>query len=208
MPERTRLLILVGLALLCAQESAAHTALPGIEGFYSGLVHPVMEPAQGLAVFIAGMLSARAGPDHASGRLQALLGAVLVGMAGGWLAGAPASAIATTLTLPAVMICALLITALRAPPAGMAHACTLPTGLLIGINALPEPGAGMVLTTSGSLAGAVFLLIVASGCTIWTDRQARTISWLDLAPRVAGSWCLAVCLLLFAFALRPVAGGP
>jgi hypothetical protein len=176
-----------------------------MDGFYAGLSHPVGEPIQGLILATAGLLVARTHPARNSSLLKGAIATIALGMICAWTISPLPPVPATLITLSVALICAALVAALREPGSGLAATCLLPAGLIIGMNALPEQGNGMVATTIGSFAGSVLMLICISGCTIWMRRQETELGWLNLAPRVAASWCLAISAVLLAFECSAIA---
>lgn len=189
-------------ALLPAS-AAAHSPLPGIEGFYSGLVHPLTSPAQVLVLLALGLLFAQRWPGPFPLAWVVFGGGCLCGVALGQagVPTGPAEPIALALALATGTLAALWPSGPVAPPilaAGVA-------GLLIGLVSTPDPGSlrSTLITLTGSLVGAVLALLYAAGGLGWLHEKMGT-SWAQVGFRIAAAWTATIAALLLALSLtRP-----
>lgn len=179
--------------------------MPGAEGFFLGLAHPVTEPLQGLCAAAAAMLCARFDGARAGQGFLALAGAGLAGLASGLLAFGPVAAVPAvteTSLLIAAAACAGLVAALQRPPFPAGAVLVAVAGGVCGFNTLPEPGEGFVPTLLGSYAGLLLAGIYLAGAGLWLKRREASLGWLHLVPRIAGAWIVAIAVLVLAFQLR------
>jgi hypothetical protein len=195
--------IVAALAGLAPGSVLAHSPMPGIEGFYIGLVHPATVPAQLLAGIAIGLLLGLAGAAVARpawGAFAAALAVTLGLSLAGYAAPDP-----TWLPLPAALAAALacLFTVSR----WLAVLLSGASGALIGLGSLPDPGpAGAVaVTIVGTFIGANVLVILLFG-GVDLARERLSERWLMLGGRVLAAWLGAIVVLLLAFAFAPRAG--
>jgi hydrogenase/urease accessory protein HupE len=186
---------LVLAACACMSRPAhAHSPIPGIEGFYVGLLHPFSTPAQvltmlGLGLFISGFRQRQAQMGVAA-FLVATLASIVSGL---WINDPD----------PVLFGSALAICALAALWPGtwapVALALIAIGGFLIGQASIPDPGPlrDRIITVAGSFVGAnVGLLYVWGGVTFLKERYARPA--LEIAPRVLAAWLGAIALVMLA----------
>jgi hypothetical protein len=183
--------------------AAAHSPLPGVEGLYAGLVHPLASPPQLLAILGAALLLgshglARIGPAFACLGAGLLGGLALLPPEGNsepWLLGlAAASAGAAALAPGRLPRAALLVVAGAA-------------GLLLGWASLPDPGPprDRLFTMSGSVLGvALAMLYVSGGSDLLRERVAHPA--VAVALRVAAAWVGAIAILALALSASPAIG--
>lgn len=191
------------LALCWPVPAWAHGSVPGLQGIYSGMLHPFTSGPQILALFALALVIQQRLPDSED---------VFHGFWVSCLAGAGAAALTpwtlnmdVPLTLLAIVTALLGASAVRLPLLALlllGIACGLPSGYLCW----PEPGAkgDMMFTALGGIIGSVLIIIVVAGIieAIW---QAAKWPWLPIAVRVAGSWIAAISVLLGALLFRPMA---
>jgi hypothetical protein len=171
----------------------AHAMLEGAGGFYAGLLHPLVVPAEALAIVaIALMLSS-------SGRAACWAGlpAFAVGLAAGLVFGRLVSPAVATFALVAIaFLAAALVTAgLHLPPAAAALVAAL-AGAAVGVDAQPETVSFRQAVVSGtaSILGATTAALIVAGFLL-----GREHGWQGIAQRVAGSWITASAILYFAW---------
>ena len=192
-----------GLATL-PSAAAAHGAIPGIEGFYVGLLHPFTTPGQLLALLALGaMLGQAAGgnPAGKSGRawaafaLAAVAG-ILVGLA--QPARFPPEPPLLVLAAVAATLAALLPAGF--PPATLA--LCVGAGVLLGLASLPDPGPPLALavTLAGSFVGANLALLYATGTVAWL-RSRLDRRWARTGLRIVAAWIAAISTLMAALAI-------
>ncbi len=181
----------------CAGPAAAHSPLPGIEGFYAGLLHPFTTPDQALALLASGLLLG--GFDMQ--RLGVAFGAATIGLAAGLALGTPTGD-------PAPWLFGL--AALAATFAALAPGRALPlvvflslvAGALLGWASLPDAGPprDRAFTVAGSVTGAALgLLYIAGGIDLLRDRIRAQV--FCIALRVLAAWIAAIALLMLALGL-------
>lgn len=171
----------------------AHAMLEGVGDFYAGLLHPLVVPAEAIALVAATLLLGTSGRAACRAGLPALA----TGLAAGLLLGrhVPLS-LATPVLVAAAFLAACLVAAgLRLPLAAAALVAAL-AGIAVGIDAQPDPGALRQTITAGAatLLGASALAVVVAGLVL--DRPR---GWQHVAVRVAGSWITACAILYFAW---------
>jgi hypothetical protein len=188
-----------------AGPAAAHSPVPGIEGFYTGLAHPFVEPALLVASLSMVFLILQDWPHRFRLGWPVYAGTLLVGLAA-------SRSLAAALPLDALLLGAACACAIAAALAGDRLTwLALPLiglgGLVVGAAALPEPGPprDVAITTAGTVAGANLGLLVIGGAIDWL-RQRHDGLVLRIGIRVAASWLAAIAVMLLAFVLRPDAG--
>jgi hypothetical protein len=186
--------LLVGLG---TGRANAHGMLQGVGDFYAGLLHPVVVPAEALALVAVGLLLGSSGLAACRLGLPALVAGLAAGLAIG--RHVPIAA-ATPLLLAIALVGAALVAAgLRLPPQAAAGLALL-GGAAVGIDAQPEAEAlPPVLVASGAtlLGGAALATVVVSLAL------GRTGLWQRVAVRTAGSWITASTVLYFTWLLVP-----
>ncbi|WP_425092474.1 hypothetical protein [Tropicimonas sp. S265A] len=172
--------------------AAAHSPIEGIEGFYSGLLHPVSTPAQALVLLAVGLMAGGFRPAEARWPVGLYMTAVLGGVAcGAYLTPAATAMFATALVAAAM--------AALAPGRGLSLASCLAAlgGASIGLLSLADPGPPMdrIVTSLGAVVGAcIGLLYIFAFTRFVQDRY--TVDWVPVAFRVAAAWIAAVSLLM------------
>jgi hypothetical protein len=191
----------LAVALLAALPlaAAAHSPMPGFEGFYVGLVHPLTVPGHALVLVVVGLVLGLRGPAAARTAFALFLVTLCAGAALG--RGMVADATVTWIPLAVALGGALLLLV----PAGLAPASMLSAlgGLVVGHGSLPDPGptGAVAITLTGSLVGAPFLLLCAFG--VGDVLRERLTPWWSLTvARVVGGWLVAIATLLLALELR------
>lgn len=193
----SRLCRLVWLPLfLVASPAYAHAPIPGIKGFYVGLLHPFSTPAQALLMLGMGLLAGFCVVDKAKWFLSAFLLATLIGV----FFGSAEWDLDPALYATAIGVCVLaaLVPGKLAP---VAIALTAVGGVLIGSVSITDAGLTQdrVITTSGSIVGANIGLLYLWGFTHFVQDQYPW-PWVRIAFRVAAAWIGAIALLMLALA--------
>jgi hypothetical protein len=188
-------------AALTASSAQAHSPVPGIEGFYLGLVHPLTAPAQLLALLGLGVLTGLLFPAR-----YALLG--------GMFAAAFLTALALPLPDPWLDTGLFALAALAGTAAALlprqwlfwaAAALSAVTGAGLGLASIPDPGPATdrAVTMAGSAAGANLALLYLAGGIGWMRDRVRR-PWVTIALRVAAAWIAAIAGLMAALAASGV----
>lgn len=175
----------------------AHSPMPGIEGFYLGLRHPLSTPDQALALIACGLLlgsfALRRMTPGFVGLAGGLLAGFVLGQGGGdpapWLYGLAAGAAVWAALLPGrgrVAACALAVLA----------------GALLGWASVPEDGPvrDRVITMLGSFLSVSLLTLYLAG-SVDMLRERFDAPWLGIALRVVAASVAAVAILMLALVL-------
>lgn len=180
----------------------AHSPVPGIEGFYVGLLHPFSTPAQALLMVGLALLAGWVALD----KVRWLLGVFLVASFAGLLLGPQIANLDPYLFAMAFASCALAALA----PGKLVPLAVVFAGIggyLIGEVSIPDegPARDRIITMSGSIIGANLGLLYIVGVS-HIIRERYTWAWVEIAFRVIAAWLGAVALLMFA--LGSVASPP
>ena len=179
---------------LCAlsQGAAAHGSVQGLGNFFSGLAHPLLEPAHLICLIALGLLIGQRGlaatrPAAQSFIAGSVTGLVLAGL--GWPQDTDAP-----LLVAAAAVGLAVVTALPVPRGVCALAASL-IGLAIGLGSSPEG-------VSGS-ARVVMMIGTAVGVCVWMFNVVGLVHelerpWLKVGVRVVGSWITASAVLVMA----------
>ncbi|MEC9348023.1 MAG: HupE/UreJ family protein [Pseudomonadota bacterium] len=196
--NRTALAAGSGLAALPAT-ALAHTAIEGIDIFYSGLLQPLYVPSHLLSLLALAMLCGLAGRRTAMTAIPVLSLCVALGLAAGSLgATAPWPVI---VLLVVAMSCGALA-ALAVPPMPVVAALAAAVaGMTIGLDSVPEAGSPAAGNISVMAATWFTAWAVPAWLTAVQIRFARP--WVRLGARIVGSWILAAALMVLVLALKP-----
>jgi urease accessory protein len=172
-----------------------------MEGFYVGLIHPLVEIVQGLAIVAAGLLIGQQAPDTLQSAWLAFAVAFALGLGAAWLVG-PAIVPDSGL-FAAALLCGGGVALARRLPRIVSIVIAAGVGGVIGIRAMPDPGPwrAMAFTICGGVAGVNLLLFYAIGAAHLIRGQDRR-PWLQIGLRVFGSWIVAASALMLALAAR------
>ncbi|HRI12488.1 MAG TPA: HupE/UreJ family protein [Verrucomicrobiota bacterium] len=194
-----RKLLPLGMCLIAFPASAqAHSPAPGLGDFWSGALHPLTTPTHVMIILGLGFLCGRRVP------LQ-----LRVPMA----VFASVSAIALALTTtgwikvvypPALIVVALalgVMLALDKDPPQMVLAATFACAALgLGLDSGVESGSSV--TTVKTLLGTwISLAVLIVDIAIYVN-LGRKFRWLRIAIQIAGSWIVAISLMMLAFYFR------
>lgn len=183
-------------------QAAAHSAIPGIAGFYWGLLHAFSVPGAILTLLALGLL------------IQQRLPAGQIAF-GGFATAIPAGAALSALTGQAWNAASLLVglaalTGLLVVLDLRLHAKVLASlgaiaGLACGYVSWPDPGpwGAMLLSALGAVLGSVIILTITAG-GVAALRAELGWNWLAIAVRVIGAWIFAIATLLAALSLRGI----
>lgn len=199
--SRLRWLSPAFVVLLMSPASAeAHMTLQGFGHFTNGALHPLVTPAHVLILLGLGMWIGQ----HPPLRLKlpiAIFGAF------------SAAGLALTLTgriaevhpafLAAMALCGGIAVAVgKQLPVWVRGIFLAAGGLAIGLDSVPEPGTAQAVASMLLGTWLAILLIVVNVAHYISLAAEKNKQWLHIAIRVAGSWIVAISLLILAFALR------
>jgi urease accessory protein len=182
---------LVALALCAASPAAAHGRLPVGDGFASGVAHPFLAGEHLLLLVGLGALLGRQDSRRP-----------LAGLGAGLMCGLALALFQPGQIQPAILVLSLgiggVLAAALQVSAGVLIVIALAAGLIIGAD---TDGS----TTIGACAGVVagVFLIVLNSMALARYGAARPGG---VPLRVAGSWIVAIAILLLAFLLREEMG--
>jgi urease accessory protein len=170
----------------------AHSPIPGIGYFYSGVLHPFVVPAQWMALLALGMLAGQHGLATQGRAAAAWLAALGLGLAAAARLGAPDTDL---LLLGGCLVLALSVVVARPLPAWGVAVAAIVIGLLLGLGSSPDglSGAARWGSLAGTGLGATVGLLWAAALT-----EAAARPWLKVAVRVVASWLGACALLVLA----------
>jgi hydrogenase/urease accessory protein HupE len=168
----------------------------GVGPFYDGALHVLASPDQVLPLLALCLFAGLRGKACGRALLVGLPAALLVGAVGGrWAASLPFAGMASTVLL---LVLGALVAADAPLPGPVVVATAVMCGLLIGfVNgaAMAEARLGAVsllgIATTGFVAAALVTAFVVS----------LRAAWMRIAVRVAGSWMVALGLLMVAWSV-------
>ncbi len=194
----SELAVAAALLFLCSAAPAnAHAPVPGIEGFYVGLLDPFSAAPQLVLLLALGLLVGGFENRKVMWLLPAFLLANLAGIVFG--AGIPQ-------VEPAVLGTAVLCSAVAVSAPGryfvFAVVVTIAAGLLIGAVSIPDPGPvrDRIMTVLGSFVGAnVGLLYLAGGGLVFLEKYPAR--WAAALLRSASAVMCTIATVLLALRL-------
>lgn len=186
------------LWLLLPAGAQAHSPVQGAGDFINGMLHPLLSPAHVLIILGLGFMAGR-------GRIAELKMPMTV--------FAPLSAIALLLTTtgwikavhPSILICIALAPAAflaleKTPPPAVLAALFGVGALALGMDSMVE-GGGPSAVAKMLLGNWLSLNVLVADIAIYVS-LAGEAKWLKIALRIAGSWIIAISLLVLAFSFR------
>lgn len=192
----------IAFALLPAA-AGAHGTVKGLGTFFSGVVHPLLEPAHLVSMIALGLLIGQ-WPEgqEPPGVRPAFAAALLVGAVA---AGVGVPLATDVVLLVAAMLAGLLVVLAVRPPWLACAALGVTIGAGIGLGSRPDVATTreMVITLAGAVIGAASWTLAV---TILT--QTAQASWARILVRVVGSWMAASAILVLSLVLsgRPLPG--
>ena len=188
----------LAITLIVAPSVQAHLMNTGFGPFYDGLTRLFVTPEDLLPVIALALLAGLRGPRFGRAVLFALPAAWLVGSAAGLL-------LAPQVTLPvAETIVTIALGALLAASCPLPIAAVVGLAILLGLLHGSLNGSELPKTTSYgqiSAAGVAVALFVVVSLLAGQAASVR-VPWTRVAVRVAGSWIVAIGLLMLGWAMR------
>lgn len=172
--------------------------MPGFEGFYVGMLHPLSTAGQVFALLATGLMLGQRFPERVPLSWITFALALIAGMSLGQ-AGFELEYAETLLF--SIAVAAASLSALY--PSGLFLAFVLicgSAGLAIGLLSTPDEGVfrDTLFTLAGSFVGANLALIyVSGGMGALLDRFKQ--QWVRLGFRIVGAWIAAIALMMAAF---------
>jgi len=188
----------LAITLIAAPPAHAHLMNTGFGPFNDGLTHLFVTPEDLLPVIAIALMAGLRGPRFGRAVLLALPVAWLAGTAAGFLLAAPI-ALPLAETIVTIALGVLLATE-SALPFAFVTCLAILLGLLHGIlnaSELPKASLSSLISAAGvavALFGAVSLLA--------GQAASMRVRWARVAVRVAGSWIVAIGLLMLGWAMR------
>ena len=190
----------VGLVLSVRPGPAhAHSPVPGIDGFYTGIAHPFSTPEQAFLMLSLGLLVGSFNIHKVFWHLYAFFIATLIGM----YLGIQSAQIDAVILATAFVACSW---SALGPGKILPLAIVLVFigGILIGMVSVPDPGPtrDRMVTMIGSFAGANIGLLYIGGM-IQLLRERYTWGWVGIAFRIVAAWLGAISLIMLALKFAP-----
>jgi urease accessory protein len=175
----------------------AHSQIAGIGDFWSGMLHPLISPAHLIILIGFGLYLGQQAPRGTAASVASFGLALAAGLAVTTAGRIPA--INQPVLLSVAMSAALLIVTERGLPAAASAVLFGLAGLLVGLDSATENAA---LGTAIKMAIGTWLCscLVTFNVALYTSWLTK--AWQRIGIRVAGSWVLAIAMLVIAFALK------
>ncbi|QDG77700.1 HupE/UreJ family protein [Labrenzia sp. PHM005] len=196
-------MVRAGLGLLAfvffSSPALAHSPIPGIGGFYQGLLHPFSTPAQALLMLGLGVVAAVMDSKYTRWFLLTFCISVGAGMA--WPENNMPDASLYGVAIAASALAALAVKSLYP----LVFIFLVIGGGLIGIVSIPDGGLmrDRVIVMSGSFVGANIAFLYISGF-LHLIAERYPFFWVPIAYRVAAAWIAAISAIMLAFQFAPV----
>ena len=198
LPDRRTIFLAFALVPAAAN---AHEAVPGVTGFASQLLHPLVDTEQLFLLVAAAMVAGRMRPGTLVSAMLALVAGMLAGK--GLHLMLPWLPLAWYAPLVTLALAGLAVAAFRTISAMSGLALIALAGAVIAIAIVPEQPTGLSLASAvlGTLlTGAA--LVLAGGAALGRV-QSR---WGGVALRVGGAWLAAIALLNLALVWQTLGG--
>lgn len=214
MRKLSRLLSAAALAALMCEPAFAHSPSPGLQGFWSGALHLLMDPVQLLMIAAYCFWFGQFSLDVIRPRLVAVVLAALAGtgiglsgLNGGGqllfgLASVPEPAVLGYVSLGVAVVAALAGALLPGASKVLLVPLGMGVGALVGYVNVPEPGSvsALAMTILGS--AATFLYIVIGGTVGLEYLLGKyTQPWARIAVRTLCAWVATISFIILAFQL-------
>jgi urease accessory protein len=198
---RSRLILVwwtLAITMIAVPSAHAHLMNTGFGPFYDGLTHLFVTPEDLLPAIAIALLAGLRGPRSSRAVLFALPVAWLIGSAAGLLLALqftlPVEETIVTITLGALLAvdCPLPVDAVG----GLAILLGLLHGCLNGSELQKTNASGQI--SAAGVATALFVLV----SLLAGQATSLRVPWARVAVRVAGSWIVAIGLLMLGWAMR------
>lgn len=186
------------LAIGTPEHAFAHSTMAGSDGFYAGVLHPLVVPAHLMALVATGLWIGQHDSERIGNPLLAFAVLFTIGSAVGLFHPWDD---ASLLLLLLALIIGLLVAAERSLPFYLAMPLAGLVAWSVGIDSAPD-GAGTLTVRLIALLGTFIgahLLVLNLVALVSSNMKA----WADIAFRIAGSWIAASAILVLAFEFKP-----
>jgi urease accessory protein len=176
-----------------ADTARAHSPIEGIDGFYGGLLHPILVPAHALGLLALGLFIGQQDARYRRAPAAIFAAALVVGLGAIVLAVGQTPAGEVLLVNTAAL--GALVAIVRPLPRPVAWLAAAVTGATVGLDSPPQVisiALGTV-TVIGTGLGACIALAVVVGVTTCLRRH-----WQLLGVHILGSWIAASAMLALA----------
>jgi urease accessory protein len=187
---------LVAALVLAAGSAAAHDVVPGVGGFYGGLMHPLLVPAHALALAGLGLFVGGQSRRIGAGLTALFAAALVVGVT------AVVSAVSPMYQDDVVVVIAAasgILVALARPVSVLVSApLVVVAGVAIMLDSVPHEIS--MQTTFLALVGTAIAAVVIATFLAEAARAAGR-DWQRIGVRILGSWVAASAILVLALRL-------
>lgn len=185
------------MLLLVPSAALAHGSGPGLIGFFSGFIHPFVEPAHLIALIAFVLLIGQQGLQTTDWGLPALcigsgVGLLIAGL--GWSMNTDVALLACAAVIGIAVVLA------KSLPRAIYVIAGAWVGLGVGLASAPDGprDSAMVITMLGTWAGA----------SVWTAYGSSVVDslkrpWALVLVRVVASWMAACAVLFLALSVAP-----
>jgi urease accessory protein len=176
-----------------ADTARAHSPIEGIDGFYGGLLHPILVPAHALGLLALGLFIGQQDSRHRRGAAAIFAVALVVGLGAIMLAVGQTPAGEVLLANTAVL--GALVAIARPLPRPVGWLAAAVTGATVGLDSPPQviSMALGTITLIGTGLGACIVFAIVVAVTACLRRH-----WQLLGVRSLGSWIAASAMLALA----------
>ena len=176
-----------------ADTAVAHSPIEGIDGFYGGLLHPILVPAHALGILALGLFIGQQDSRHRRGAAAMFALALVLGL--GAIVLAVGQTPAGEILLAAAAALGALVAIARPLPRPVGWLAAAVTGAAIGLDSPPQviSMALATVTLIGTGLGACIALAIVVGVAACLRRH-----WQLLGVRILGSWIAASAVLALA----------
>lgn len=189
-------LVLAALAVLVdPRPSLAHTLIPGLGGFYGGLLHPPLVPAHAMALLGLGLLLGQQNARDRFALLMIFAAALVAGI--GVIVAAFAFEDAGIVVLATAGVAGVLVAVARPVSRLVSAALAAFIGIALALDSVPEQISirASLIELAGTSVGACLALLAVASLAAVGQRP-----WQRIGMRILGSWTGAAAI--FVLALR------
>lgn len=178
----------------------AHSPVEGVSGFYGGLLHPLLVPAQLLLLVAWGLFWVQNRAENDRLAFFSYLVATAAGLIFAWFSSAREMQV---FLLGAAVVIGLLVAANRTVGSVLCVSISAFVGVAVGMDSGQDElfGTEKLLSFLGCAIGLLFL----PGAVFALSDHLTKSEWRRIGVRVLGSWLAAISLLVLALALSPMA---